>query len=289
MQAVGRALWYIESHLGEPFALADVARVSGLSRFHLARTFAAIVGQPVLAFARARRLSEAARRLAEGAPDILDVALAVGYGSHEAFTRAFRDQFGLTPEEVRARRTLETLALTEPLRMPDQPIGQPAPSLKPDRIVSAKTMLFVGLRRYFRWEERAGIASLWHAFGPHLGSIANTIEGAAYGLCLAPADPTDEAGFDYAPAVEVSSLDDLPEGLSGIRIAARDWAVFRHDGHVSTLGATCGAAGEWLAVSGRQPADTPMQMIERYGPAFNPDTGLGGCEVWLPLDSPPRG
>ena len=279
MQAIGKALWYIESHIGEPFALADVALVSGLSRFHLARTFTSIVGQPVLAFARARRLSEAARLLAEGAPDIFQVALAVGYGSHEAFTRAFRDQFGLTPEDVRARRSLASLPITEPLRMLDQPVT----SIAPDRFVSGKTMLFVGMRRYFRFEERAGIASLWHAFGPHLGSITYTIPGAAFGLCLAPADPGDELGFDYAPAVEVSSLSDLPEGLSGIRIAPRAWAVFLHAGHVSALGATCAAAGEWLAVSGRQPADCAMQMIERYGPEFDSRTGNGGCEVWIPV------
>lgn len=282
MQAIGRALWYIESHLGEPFALADVARVSGLSRFHLARTFAVLVGQPVLAFARARRLSEAARLLADGAPDILQVALAVGYGSHEAFTRAFREQFGVTPEDVRSAQSLDSLSLTEPVRMPDQPSTQAA-AVAPERFVTGKTMLFAGLRRYFRFEERAGVASLWHAFGPHLGSITNTIPGAAYGLCLAPADPGDEAGFDYAPAVEVSSLSDLPEGLSGIRIAPRTWAVFRHAGHVSTLGSTCAAAGEWLARSGRQPENIAMQMIERYGPEFDARTGQGGCEVWVPV------
>lgn len=112
MQAISRALWYIESHIGEPITLDDVARISGLSRFHLARTFAALVGQPVLAYARGRRLSEAARLLSDGAPDILQVALAVGYGSHEAFTRAFREQFGLTPQEARARRSLTQLAIT---------------------------------------------------------------------------------------------------------------------------------------------------------------------------------
>ena len=279
MQAIGRALWYIESHLGEPFVLADVARVSGMSRFHLARTFTGLVGQPVLAFARARRLSEAARLLADGAPDILQVALAVGYGSHEAFTRAFREQFGVTPEDVRAAQSLDNLPITEPVRMPDQT----ANPIAPDRFVSAKAMLFAGLRRYFRFEERAGIASLWHAFGPHLGAITNTIPGAAYGLCLAPVDPNDEAGFDYAPAVEVSSLSDLPEGLSRFRIAPRQWAVFRHAGHVSTLGSTCAAAGEWLGRSGRQPEDISMQMIERYGPEFDPATGQGGCEVWIPV------
>jgi len=237
----------------------------------------------VLAFARARRLSEAARRLAGGAPDILDVALSVGYGSHEAFTRAFRDQFGATPEDVRARGSLANLSLTEPVRMPDQS----SHAIAPARFVTGKTMLFAGLRRYFRFEERAGIASLWHAFGPHLGSITNTIPGAAWGLCLAPSDPIDEAGFDYAPAVEVSSLDDLPEGLSGVRIAPRDWAVFRHAGHVSTLGATCAAAGEWLAASGRQPEGMMMQMLERYGSDFDANTGQGGCEVWLPVSSRP--
>ena len=54
-------------------------------------------------YARARRLTEAARVLAKGAPDILNVALEADYGSHEAFTRAFRDHFGMTPEAVRTR------------------------------------------------------------------------------------------------------------------------------------------------------------------------------------------
>ena len=279
MQAIGRALWYIESHLGEPFTLDDVAGVSGLSRFHLARTFAAVVGQPVLAHARARRLSEAARLLAGGAPDILQVALAVGYGSHEAFTRAFREQFGTTPEDVRARESLVSLPITEPLRMPDQP----AAALAPERFVAGSTMLFVGLRRYFRFEERAGIATMWHEFGAHLGAIPHAIEGAAFGLCLAPEDPHDEAGFDYAPAVQVTGLSDCPRELAAIRIQPCEWAVFRHDGHVSTLGATCAAAGDWLAQSGRRPARGGMQMIERYGPEFDPRTGLGGCEVWIPV------
>jgi AraC family transcriptional regulator len=279
MQAIGKALWYIESHFGEPVTLDDVAAVSGLSRFHLSRTFAAIVGLPVLTYVRGRRLTEAARQLADGAPDILQVALEAGYGSHEAFTRAFREQFGLTPDEARSRRSLAKLQLVEATRMPDQSY----PTIIPDRFVKTETMLFAGLRKYFRFDDRAGIPTIWQAFGPMIGTTPGEVPGAAYGLNLAPADEQDESGFDYFAAVQVKSLDQLPEQFSGTRIAGREWAVFRHAGHVSTIGTTCGAAGDWLAQSERSPKSGPMQMIEYYGPGFDARTGLGGCEVWVPV------
>lgn len=279
MQAIDKALWFIESHLAEPLTLDDVAGISGLSRFHLARTFAAGVGLPVFAYVRGRRLTVAARRLADGAPDILQVALEAGYGSHEAFTRAFREQFGLTPDETRTLRSLATLKLVEAIRMPDHASMTAAP----DRFVKIDTLLFAGLRKYFRSEDRAGIPAIWQAFGPMIGTIPNEVKGAAYGLVLAPADESDDAGFDYFAAVQVKRLDDLPEDLFGARIAGREWAVFEHAGHVSSIGSTCAAAGEWLAQSGRAPKSGPMQMIEVYPSQFDARTGLGGCEVWVPV------
>jgi AraC family transcriptional regulator len=281
MQAISRALWYIESHFVEQITLDDVAQVSGLSRFHLSRTFAAVVGLPVLAYARGRRLSEAARLLVDGAPDILQVALAVGYGSHEAFTRAFRDHFGLTPEEARARRSLDSLLLTEPPRMSDT---SPA-NVSPDRFVTSEPMFFAGIRKYFRFRDRGGIPAIWQAFAPHIGTISGEMPGPTFGLCLGPADGADETGFDYMPAVQVRTLDNLAEEIVGVRIAGREWAVFRHGGHVSSIGETCAAAGDWLATSGRTPPPGPMQMIERYGHEFDPHTGNGGCEVWVPIVS----
>jgi AraC family transcriptional regulator len=103
---VAKALWFIESHLDKDITLDDVAEASGVSRFHMSRAFGEMLNCSVMQYVRARRLSDAARRLAGGAPDILTVALDAGYGSHEAFTRAFRDQFGLTPEQVRERPVL---------------------------------------------------------------------------------------------------------------------------------------------------------------------------------------
>jgi AraC family transcriptional regulator len=279
MDAIVKALWYIESHTASVPSLEDVAEASGLSRFHLSRTFSAVVGRSPSAYLRGRRLSEAAKVLAAGAPDILSVALDAGYGSHEAFTRAFREQFGATPEDVRAGRSTEPLTLVEAIRMPDKP----AANIAPDRIFKTETMLFAGLRKYFRFDDRGGIPMIWQAFGPHIGTIPGEKPGAAYGLCLAPADQKDEAGFDYFAAVQMKSLDDLPEELSGARIDGRSWAAFKHAGHVSSIGSTCAAAGEWLAQSGRGPKSGSMQMIEFYGPQFDARTGNGGCEVWVPV------
>src|SRR3954447_17417330 len=117
MNPAQKALWYIESHLAGQLRLDEIAATSGVSRFHLVRAFAAATGLSVMRYVRARRLTEAARALANGAPDILTLALDADYGSHEAFTRAFRDRFGVTPEAVRGLACLDHPRLQEPLVM----------------------------------------------------------------------------------------------------------------------------------------------------------------------------
>src|SRR6516165_12662413 len=127
MNPVQRALWYIESHLAEPLTLEDISAVGGVSRFHMVRAFAAATGFSVMRYVRVRRLTEAARELARGAPDILSLALDADYGSHEEFTRAFRDHFGMTPEAVRAATCVDKLKLQEPILMDSTMIDNLAP------------------------------------------------------------------------------------------------------------------------------------------------------------------
>lgn len=108
------------------------------------------------------RLSIAARTLAAGAPDIL-AALDAGDGSHEAFTRAFRDQSGLTPEQVRVQGTLANIRLVEPIDMDQVNFVK----LEPPRFIDGKAILPAGLSDHHTFETRRGIPSLWRRFGPH--------------------------------------------------------------------------------------------------------------------------
>lgn len=145
MSIVDRALWAMERNSEQALGLNDIADACGVSRSHLANAFGTATGWPVMKYLRARRLTEAARRLAGGASDILTVALDHGYGSHEAFTRAFRDQFGLSPEQVCGRGKLDSLATTPPLHLRKANALPPSPQFK-----SLGSLKLVGLARLAR-------------------------------------------------------------------------------------------------------------------------------------------
>ena len=66
MSIVSKMLWVLESRSREPVGLDDLADVTGLSKSYLSRTFALVTGYSVTGYLRARRLSEAARLLADG-------------------------------------------------------------------------------------------------------------------------------------------------------------------------------------------------------------------------------
>lgn len=278
MSAIQRAVWHIETHLAEPFSLEETSKAAGMSKFHLSRTFGFLIGLSPSAFLRARRLSVAARALSEGAPDILQLALEVGYSSHEAFTRAFREHFALSPEQVRAQGHVNNLSLLEYPTM----TTPPAIELAEPEIASRGPLLLAGLPRHLQFSERGAIPNLWAQFGALIPSIPKTGPGVTYGVVSAP--PPGEEGFEYAPSVAISSTDELPDGLKAIRIAQQSFAVFRHPGHVADMPAVCGAIfGEWCANTQHRPAEIPVQMLEFYPEAFNPMTGEGGFEIWLPL------
>jgi len=271
---VARAIWYIEAHLSSDYSLAVVAEAAGVSRFYLSRAFGEATGRSVMRYVRGRRLSEAARALLAGAPDILSVALDSGYQSHEAFTRAFSDQFGITPQTLRARGQLETISLVEPIRRD----FHMAINVQMPRIEKGRLLLLAGLAERFDFGTVQRIPLLWQRFAPFIGSVPGQVGYTTYGVSI----NGDDEGFDYEAAVEVESLERLPQDLKGLRIPAQTYAVFMHAGHVSALRNTMNAIwSEWLPASKLTTIDAPN--FERYTDQFDPQSGNGIIEVWIPV------
>lgn len=275
MNPVGKALWFIESHFATEITLDDVARSGGVSRFHMTRAFGIATGRSVMRYTRGRRLSEAARSLSNGAPDILAVALEAGYGSHEAFTRAFRDQFGVAPEAIRAHGRLDNIELVEPIKMDETLIT----NLEPPRFENGKPLLIAGFGERYNCETSAAIPAQWQRFGPYIGHIPGQVGDTAYGVCC----NSDDAGnFDYLCGVEVADFSRLPAEWNRIRIPEHRYAVFFHSDHISTIRRTCNTIwNKWLPDSGLEQADAPD--FERYDERFDPRTGMGGVEIWVPI------
>jgi AraC family transcriptional regulator len=276
MDPVQRAIWFVEGHLREDIGLDDVAEVAGLSRHHMVRAFGQVTGRSVMRYVRARRLTEAARELAAGAPDILSVALDAGYGSHEAFTRAFRDQFGVTPERVREAACTAKLQLVEPITL-SEPILQ---DLAPPTFETRGPLLLVGLLEHYEHGDMSAIPAQWQRFQPWLGSIPNQVPYVAYGVIC---NGDDEGAMDYLTAMEVADFSDVPSELSRLRAPPQRYAVFRRSGHISQMRSVWHTLwAEWIPNRLKRVADAPF--FELYPEAFDPQTGDGGFEIWLPVE-----
>lgn len=276
MNPVKKAIWLVEKGLDSELTLDDLAADAGVSRFYLARAFAAATGHSVMGYVRARRLTRAAHALAGGAGDILSVALDAGYASHEAFTRAFRERFGLTPEQAREAGGVDPSFLVEALSMYDMKTID----LKAPRIETRDAILLAGLSSRFHCDHKQDIPALWMRFGPLIESIGHRpTNDDAFGAVA----NMDEAGnFDYFAAVAVTDYDETPPELSRLRVPGTRYAVFQHGGHISQIGAVMNAIWSgWLATSGHEPADATL--LEYYPGSFDPKTGGGGFEVWFPI------
>jgi len=98
-----RVLAYLDTHLEGDVSLTALADRAGISRFHLHRLFAKSMGETTAQLALRLRLGRAALLLLTSGGSVLDVALSCGFQSHEAFCRAFRRRFRMTPRDYRKR------------------------------------------------------------------------------------------------------------------------------------------------------------------------------------------
>lgn len=94
----------IEDDLEQEVDVKVLARIAGTSEYHLRRMFSALAGIPLSEYIRRRRLTKAANEVLSGRSSLLDIAVKWGYGSNEAFARAFKAMHKIGPQEARASK-----------------------------------------------------------------------------------------------------------------------------------------------------------------------------------------
>ena len=237
VERVYQAIRYIEENIREELRLDELAGRANLSPYHFHRLFGLVVGEPPISYVRKRRLYLAYRELAEGRGRIVDIALDYGYGSAEAFSRAFTRQFGVNPRDYKSNRELL-------MRYP-----KPTPSLEKllhfqkgltmtPSIVEEREKIVVGVLYYGRNEE-GEIPTLWDRRFPDVASLPGRVDPTtAYGLCFHDSEYLEKGIFSYMAAVETRNADDIPLTAVAKRIPAHTYAVFTHTEDAAKLGET---------------------------------------------------
>ena len=274
MALLDRALWQIESRLLTPLSFVELAEACAVSPYHLSRVFRAEMGLSPMAYLRARRLTEAARRLAQGDQDILTVALDAQFQSHEAFTRAFASCFSVLPSTVRKARSTDTLPLQEPISMDiSRIVDVAAPEMR-----ACDDFQVIGMSLDCNFENIEGVPALWARFAAREHELERE-PPIGYGVCYgADAD----GNFTYMAALEVDPDTPVPDGMSRMAIPAGRYAMFVHEGHISDIGKTIYSIwNKSLPDLGLEPREAPD--FERYDGRFDPKTGRGLVEIWIPV------
>ena len=277
MALVEKLLWQIEAKLHDEVRLEELASLCAVSVYHMARVFRQTTGLSPMAYLRARRLTEAARSLAMGKTDIMDVALEAQYCSHEAFTRAFVNYFGIAPNQVRAQKTFEKLDIMETFPVKKELIIE----LEAPRQETLGAMKLVGTSCYCTFENTVEIPRIWKIFNERMHEIEFAKPGAAYGACC---DVKENGQFRYLAGVPVREEQTIPVGMDMVEIPPSTYAVFQHNGHISDFHKTVYTAwNKSLPDLGWQPRKSPD--FERYDHRFDPETGRGIVELWIPIEN----
>jgi AraC-like DNA-binding protein len=98
---MGRAMDYVNAHLGEDVQIADMAGAASLSPFHFARAFKVATGETPHAYLLRRRIEEASRLLRYSSLSIAHIALQCGFSSQAHLSSAFKRATAMTPARYR--------------------------------------------------------------------------------------------------------------------------------------------------------------------------------------------
>lgn len=289
-----RAALYVERHLGEPLTLGRLADEACISTYHFHRLFRLWLGEPVMEYVRRLRIEHAAYRLRASTRSVQAIARDVGYASADAFGRAFRERFGETPREYRARwaatsSSAEGSQIQSATRREVSLHASSNGTAARVRVTRLDAWYLIGLRHLGPYQ---GVWRTWAALAEWAAHEAPALLSAPR-IGISHDDPemvTDASKIRYDACYAVAGTDaDEMRALARPplhwrEMPAADYAVTIHRGAYDALGdAYRRLFIDWLPRSERYPGDAPVVEWYRNSPREVPDEELRTA-LLLPLE-----
>lgn len=282
---LNRLVEYVEDHLTEEIDIARLSSALGTTEYHLRRMFSSLAGMPLSEYIRRRRMSVAvADVLGDG--DLLSIAVTYGYGSTEAFGRAFRSVHGVGPGDVRrnggplhTQPTLRFRLTVEGNITMDARISE-RPAFRLIGHTVRVPLIHHGVNPHIQ-DFIASLPAAEHARLKELG----TSDPAGLLQVSADVDPdyTEGSELTYLHGVAVTDSTPVPDDLGSIEVPAGTWAVFRAEGeYPAALQSTWAAtATDWFPSNPwrLRPGPSIVAVVDRAA-----DFTTATTELWLPVE-----
>jgi AraC family transcriptional regulator len=293
-----RVIEAIDRNIDQTLDLDRLAAVAHFSPFHFHRLFTAWTGETLGDYVRRRRIELAAVHLiAQPRVPVLQIALGVGFGSGEAFARAFKQRYGCSASAWRALQAAQRTKKSNPGQVNSKHSkAAPASLAEHDgsrRLNQENSMEVTIIDRppatiaYFRhlgpygetvarfWQETYVPWAIMNKLGP---------DHARYGISHDDPGVTAPAQCRYDACAEVSPDFVATGGALKTTIPGGKYAVLRFQGTVAEIGeAWTGLLRDWLPASGYQMDSRPCFEYYPRGATYDANTGVFSCEICVPV------
>ncbi|MBV6655865.1 MAG: AraC family transcriptional regulator [Mameliella sp.] len=224
LEAINRAIVYIEQHSATNISLEAIATYALLSKYHFHRVFKSIVGSTTKAYLTRLRLEKSAHLLKHSEKTISEIAYDCGYASPEVFNRAFKSYFEVTPTLFRRNTKQERLSKVEHYKNTSfESLGISAP-----KIVEKKDLNLAYIRHYGSYDQVA--KSFQQLMFWATKNLFLKLKPTTLGILHDNPDLTAETQIRFDACVLISK-EIQPQGAIGYkRIKGGKFAVFRYKG-----------------------------------------------------------
>ena len=277
-----RAIIYIEAHLNENICLSEVSRETGYSYYHMTRLFSSVLGESLGHYISRRRLYKASEKLIHSDQKVIDIAFDCGFKSSEAFSRAFKAVFGLSPLDYR-KAGLDLVIKAKKELAPEDVCHIANHISHSPQIVLLDETKVAGIRGTTSLSDNR-LPGLWAQFHGLNQNIFTAPVG--YSICETQNTAYTKDG-DVLYSVMIGGLvkdfDCLPQELARKTLRAGRYAAFTHRGTLGNLNKTYQYIfGTWLQTTKEELDDREdFEVYEHEILSFdNPDNEV---KIFIPI------
>ncbi|MBZ9686304.1 AraC family transcriptional regulator [Clostridium estertheticum] len=227
-QRIEKSMDFIEENLTTDISLTEIANEAYCSLSYFHQLFHALVGYSLKEYVRKRRLAESAYELISTQNKILDIALKYGYETPESFTRAFSKMYGLIPSKYRKNSEHKIFFKKRDLNeIKYKNIG--GDFIIEPIIIEKDEFKVIGIEVKTSFEDihfPELIHSLWDRYFRDRIEDAIPNKISSNSILGMDTDYDGEGSFSYIVCKEVSSLENIPEGMVGKVVPSSKYAIF---------------------------------------------------------------